>query len=63
MAGYRVRGDDRAGPAEIFPGTLPGLVAAILRARELSAACSPREVLKDRRVIRRYEDGEWIEAA
>ena len=60
MAGYWVRGDDRAVVAEIFPAGLKGLEAAILRARELSAACSPREVVKGGRVIRRYEDGEWI---
>jgi len=60
MAGYRVAGDERPDVTEIFPGTLDGLVAAICRAQEVSAACSPREVRKGGRVIRRYEDGNWI---
>ncbi len=60
MAGYWIRSDDRAGPAETFPGNLAGLIDAIMRARELSAACSPREVVKGGRVIRRYEDGMWV---
>ena len=48
MAGYRVAGGERPDVAEIFPGTLDGLIAAICRAREVSAACSPREVMKER---------------
>jgi hypothetical protein len=63
MAGYRVVSDNRPDVAEIFPGTLKGLEDAILRARELSAACSPREVRKGPAgsavVIRRYENGIW----
>jgi hypothetical protein len=62
MAGYWIASDDRDDPTEIFPAGLAGLEAAILRAREISAACSPREVRKGRRVIRRYVDGEWVTA-
>ena len=60
MAVYRVTGDERPDVTEIFPGTLDGLIKAICRARELSAACSPREVRKGTAVIRRYEDGIWV---
>ena len=59
MSGYRIRSDDRGDLAEIFPDTLAGLEDAIMRAREVSAVCSPREVVKSGRVIRRYEDGMW----
>jgi hypothetical protein len=54
---YAVTG---GGIPEIFPGTLAGLGAAFVRAQELSAACSPREVRKGRQVIRRYENGTWV---
>ena len=60
MAGYLVTSGERPDVTEIFPGTLDGLIEAICRAQEVSAACSPREVIRDGRVIRRYEDGKWI---
>ena len=55
---YAVTG---SGIPEIFPGTLPGLLAAIGRARELSI-CGPHEVRKDGTVLRRFEDGEEVAA-
>jgi hypothetical protein len=60
MAGYWLKSDDREDPAVIFGSGLHDLEQAILRAREVSAVCSPREVRKGRQVIRRSENGTWV---
>lgn len=61
------RGTDPAGVSTPFPGTLAGLLDALDAGRYRSAAGSPKVVVivegKERKVIRRYEDGNEVWSA
>ena len=48
--------------ADICPGTLDGLCAAIRRAKVLSADGEPREIRKEGKIVRRFEDGKEVAA-